>query len=184
LDFSAQTTATPNNPPYVLAFSPIEDTVGSPGGTVPLKAWAFDDGAIVMVQFQSTTNLAVLGQGNSVAKVWTNQWVHPPLGEHWVYVRALDDSGAVGETWPRRVLISNIRGRVEAVGAAPDGRLELTLSGSAAGAWEIEHSTNLTDWSAAGRTTNGPGFWTWQDARSLSEAPRRFYRMRLLGESP
>jgi hypothetical protein len=175
-NFEAIRTETPNNPPYVMTWNPSPEAIYGSPAQVPLRAWAYDDGEVQLVQFTSQTGLAVLGMGNSFIEVWTNIWSEVPPGEHLITVQALDDFGAVGQALPTRILVAELPARLESIVPSGHGGMSLNISGPVGQSMIVEASADLVNWTSLVSLTNSTGLLQWTDSNAF-QFPQRFYRI-------
>jgi hypothetical protein len=177
-DFEATSTAAPNNPPYVTTWNPGPESIYGAPANVLLRAWAYDDGEVQMVQFTAGAELAVLGQGTSYLEVWTNLWTDVPPGEHLIAVQATDDFGATGEAWPTRILVLEDPPVLASIARLTGSQFALDISGTAGQRLVVEASTNLVNWTTVSACTNLTGQTRWVDLEA-DGFRQRFYRMQV-----
>ncbi len=119
------TAAAPVNPaPIVQLTSPEDQTVFSPGATVPLAATATDlttsgqPGVVSRVDF--LVNGSVVG--SNTAAPHSLAWIPPATGTYTIQARAIDNEGAVGSSGTRSITVANQPPTITAASLSPSNQ--------------------------------------------------------------
>jgi hypothetical protein len=163
-----------NAPPAVVLTAPAAGTTFTPGSTITLTATATDADGVARVEFyDGSTKL-----GEDAGSPYSFAWANVAAGNYRLIARATDTHGGSADSSAVQITVGQAQPiRVAAV-RVDNQTVRITVN-AAPGAYAIEESTSLTQWTTAAALTVGAGGTaTWDDTRGVPPEGRRFYRVR------
>jgi hypothetical protein len=162
-----------NAPAEVALTAPAPNAAFAVPATIVLAADASDSDGIARVEFYAGSTK--LGEDNSAPFGWT--WANVSAGSYRLYARAIDMLGGASDSAAVTITVGSA-GPIEVAAQRIANAIRLTVR-AAPGSYEIEDSTNLTQWTTAFPLTVGvSGTASLDDTRVHHASGRLFYRIK------
>lgn len=165
-----------NDIPFITLTQPTNGAVFIAPATITLTATAGDvDGQVVKVEFLAGTNL--LG-GALTNPPYQYIWSNVPAGVYSLLARATDNLGS--NNYSATVVITNKQpGFVKLESPqGGGGSFSLLIVGEAGQKYDVQTSSNLTDWTTVATVTNTTGTVPYIESMPTN-ATQRYYRAKL-----